>query len=143
MAKLTKEQAVKWDKMLSGGYHFDVRRFMLWNEKTASLKIKLAEDKLLEARLMYRDERDGYRYTGRQKPVLHLSIWNVNLETGVGTSHGLGAWFDVGEVQDKKNWKHLCALSGEYPAEKVKALAAEHTAELGAETLLGWLKVAG
>ena len=66
----------------------------------------------------------------------------MNRETGVGTSHGLGAFIDVGEVQDKKNWKHLCALSGEYTAERVKALAAEHAGELGASSIIDWLEKA-
>ncbi len=142
MARLTKEQALKWDSQLSGGYHLDIQKYVVWGEKTASLKIELSEDKILEANLSYREERSGYRYTGRQKPCLHLSIWNVNRETGVGTSHGLGAFIDVGEVQDKKNWKHLCALSGDYTAEKVKALAAEHAGELGASSIIDWLEKA-
>lgn len=142
MAKLTKEQAIKWDKMLSSGYRFDVRHFMLWGEKTASLKIEVAENKILEGSLSYREERKGYRYTGRQVPVLHLQMWNVDAN-GVGISHGLGAWINVGEIQDKKNWKYLCALSAEYPAEKVKALAAEHADELGASSIIDWLEKAG
>ena len=142
MAKLTKEQAIKWDKMLSSGYRLDVRHYMVWWEKTASLKIKLAENKILEGSLSYREERQGYRYTGRQVPVLHLQMWNVDAN-GVGISHGLGAWINVGEIQDKKNWKYLCALSAEYPAEKVLALAKEHAAELSAATLLESLQAAG
>lgn len=142
MAKLTKEQAIKWDKMLSSSYRFDVRHYMVWGEKTASLKIKLAENKILEGSLSYREERQGYQYTGRQVPVLHLQMWNVDAN-GVGISHGLGAWINVGEIQDKKNWKYLCALSAEYPAEKVLALAKEHAAELSASTLLESLQAAG
>lgn len=135
MAKLTKEQAIKWDKMLSNGYRFDVRQFMLWGEKTASLKIEVAENKLLEGSLSYREQRQGYRYTGRQVPVLHLQMWNVDAN-GVGISRGLGAWINVGEVQDKKNWKYLCALSAEYPAARIVELAKDHAAVLNAETLL-------
>jgi hypothetical protein len=131
MATLTRDQAIKWDKMLSGGYHFDVRHYVLWNEKTASLKVELSEDKILEASLSYREERQGFRATGRQKPVLHLALWNVNRETGVGTSSGLGVFLDVGEVQDKKNWKYLCQLSGEYTADKIMELATEHAGQLG------------
>ena len=142
MAKLTKEQAIKWDKMLSSSYRFDVRHYMVWGEKTASLKIKLAENKILEGSLSYREERQGYQYTGRQVPVLHLQMWNVDAN-GVGISHGLGAWINVGEIQDKKNWKYLCALSAEYPAEKILVLAKEHAAELSASTLLESLQAAG
>ena len=131
MATLTRDQAIKWDKMLSGGYRFDVRHFVIWNEKTASLKVELSEDKILEASLSYREERQGFRATGRQKPVLHLALWNVNRETGVGTSSGLGVFLDVGEVQDKKNWKHLCQLSGEYTADKIMELAKQHADQLG------------
>lgn len=131
MAKLTKEQAIKWDKMLGGGYHFDWRHYVIWGEKHASLKIETSENKVLEATLEYRDERQGYRYTGRQKPVLHLQLWTVDPETGTGTSQGLGASVDVGEIQDKKNWKELCRLSCEYTAEKVLELAKEHAGTLG------------
>ena len=131
MATLTRDQAIKWDKMLSGGYHFDVRHFVIWNEKTASLKVELSEDKILEASLSYREERQGFRSTGRQKPVLHLALWNVNRDTGVGTSSGLGVFLDVGEVQDKKNWKYLCQLSGEYTADKIMELAKQHADQLG------------
>lgn len=131
MATLTRDQAIKWDKMLAGGYHFDVRHYVLWGEKTASLKVELSEDKILEASLSYREERQGFRSTGRQKPVLHLALWNVNRETGVGTSSGLGVFLDVGEVQDKKNWKYLCQLSGEYTADKIMELAKQHADQLG------------
>ncbi len=131
MAKLTKEQAIKWDKMLGGGYHFDIQHFVIWGEKEAVLKIKTGENKVLSATLEYRDERDGHRYTGRQKPVLHMQLWTVDPETGTGISQGLGASVDVGEVQDKKNWKYLCELSGEYTADKVLELAMEHAGQLG------------
>ncbi len=143
MAKLTREQAIKWDRQLSGGYHLDIRKYVVWGEKTASLKVELGPDKILEANLSYREERQGYRSTGRQKPCLHLSVWNVNRETGVGISSGLGAFIDVGEVQDKKNWKELCRLSALYPAERIKALAAEHSGELGAASVMEWLEQAG
>lgn len=131
MATLTRDQAIKWDKMLSSGYRFDVRHFVIWNEKTASLKVELSEDKILEASLSYREERQGFRSTGRQKPILHLQLWTVDPETGAGTSQGLGASVDVGEVQDKKNWKYLCQLSGEYTADKIMKLARQHADQLG------------
>lgn len=143
MPKLTREQALKWDAQLSGGYHLDIQKYVVWGEKTASLKVELGGDKILEANLSYQEERVNRRYTGRQKPCLHLAIWNVNRETGMGVSHGLGAFIDVGEVQTKKNWKELCRLSGEYTAEKVKALAAEHSGELGASSIIDWLETAG
>ena len=131
MATLTRDQAINWNKMLFNGYRFDVRHFVIWNEKTASLKVELSEDKILEASLSYREERQGFRSTGRQKPVLHLALWNVNRETGVGTSSGLGVFLDVGEVQEKKNWKYLCQLSGEYTADKIMELARQHADQLG------------
>lgn len=131
MAKLTRDQAIKWDKMLSGGYRFDWRYYVIWGEKRASLKIETSDDKVLEATLEYRNEWQGYRKTGRQKPILHLQLWTVNPETGTGTSQGLGASVDAGEIQDKKNWKELCRLSCEYTAEKVLELAKEHAGALG------------
>lgn len=143
MPKLTREQAVKWDKQLSGGYHLDIQKYVVWGEKTASLKVELGPDKILEANLSYQEERVNHHYTGRQKPCLHLAIWNVNRETGMGVSHGMGAFIDVGEIQDKKNWKELCRLSGEYTEDKIKALAAEHAAELGASSIMEWLEQAG
>lgn len=136
MAKLTKEQAIKWDKMLSNDYHFDVKDYVIWGDKHASLKIELAEDKILEAALMYREEGVGFRATGRQIPHIHLQLWQVNLETGVGVSHGLGAYIPVGEIQNNRNWKYLCALSREYPADRIMKLAKDHAPSLSAETLL-------
>lgn len=136
MAKLTKEQAIKWDKMLSNGYRFDVQNYLVWGDKHASLKIKLAEGKLLEASLIYREEGSGFRKTGRQIPNIHLRLWDVNEEIGCGVSHGLGAYIPVGEIQNNRNWKYLCALSAEYPAERIMELAKDHVRELNAETLL-------
>ena len=136
MAKLTKEQAIKWDKMLSNDYHLDIKDYVIWGDKHASLKIELAEDKILEAALIYREEGSGFRTTGRQIPHIHLQLWQVNRETNVGTSNGLGAYIPVGEIQNNRNWKYLCALSAEYPAARIMELAKVHVRELNAETLL-------
>ena len=136
MAKLTKEQAIKWDSMLHNDYHLDIKDYVIWGDKHASLKIELGENKILEAALIYREEGRGFRTTGRQIPHIHLQLWEVNPETGVGVSHGLGAYIRVGEIQNNRNWKYLCALSAEYPAEKVLPMAAEHFDQLRDPSIL-------
>lgn len=126
MAKLTREQAQKWNGQLKGGFRFDVRHFMIWGEKLARKDIDLGNGNILQATLEYHDVYDGYRPTGEQQPKLHLQIWQPGITEGMIVSHGLGANVEIGTKQQKRKWSELCKLSADYgDDEKIKAMAAE------------------
>ena len=129
MAKITKGQYIKWDSMLSGGFRFDLQGFALRGEKNAIANIKLEDGRILQARLLYTEEREGYRYTGRQIPEIHLSIWN-DCGNGMMSSRGLGKYIPIGDIQDKRNWNYLCQISATLDAEKVLELANKHMGQL-------------
>jgi len=131
MAKITREQATKWNGQLKGGFRFDVRHYAIWGEKVARRNIELDGGNILQATLEYHEVRDGYRPTGEQQPVLHLQVWQPGHTEGMMVSHGMGASIQIGTKQVKRNWSELCKLSADYgDADKIKALAAENIAAL-------------
>lgn len=130
MARLTREQAQKWNAQLHGGFRFDARHFVMWGEKIARRNIELDGGRILQATLEYHDVRDGYRLTGEQQPHIHLQIWNPGHTEGVMVSTGLGASVEIGTKQNKRSWSELCRLSADFDDDKIMALAAEHIAAL-------------
>ena len=130
MAKLTKAQAQKWDSQLAGGFHFDVRNYVMWGEKVARRNIEIEEGKILQATLEYHDIREGYRSTGMVQPTLHFQLWEKGRTDGLMCSRGLGASIKIGTPLSKKLWNELCKISGTLDDEKLLAMAAEHVAEL-------------
>lgn len=130
MAKLTKEQVQKWNAQLQGGFKFDVMYFLNWNQKVARRNIELANGKILQATLEYRDIRDGYRLTGQVHPMLHFQIWHKGSVEGMMHSFGMGASVEIGTPQNKRNWKELCNLSGLYDDKKLLELAAANIEQL-------------
>ena len=126
MAKITRDQAIKWNGQLKGGFRLDVRYFALWGEKRARKLIELDAGNVLEAALEYHETPKR-----EQQPVLHLQIWKPGRTDGVMVSQGMGASIKIGETQGKRNWSELCRLSADYADdEKIKALATDHIAAL-------------
>lgn len=123
MAKITREQAQKWDAQARGGFHFDVRQYVIWGEKELRRTIDLDGGDVLELRLGYREEyatrtneygRHWKETTGRHIPVLSLSIWHPSASNpDVYTSQGLGKSVDLGPAENSKKYAVLCRLSGE------------------------------
>ena len=130
MAKLTREQAQKWNAQLHGDFRFDVRYYVMWGNKVARRNIELEDGKILQATLEYHDIRDGYRSTGKVQPVLHFQIWKDGHTEGMMVSTGMGASVEIGTPQNKRNWNELCKLSGLYDEAALLAMAKEHLNEL-------------
>ena len=132
MAKLTKEQAKKWNDQLGGGFYFDWKHYAIWSEKLARRNIDLKDGKVLQITLEYNDVKDEahpYIPTGKVQPHLHFQVWSPTA-TGMMSSNGFGKSIEIGTQQDKRNWKELCKLSANYDDEKLFALAVEQLGEL-------------
>lgn len=124
MARVTIEQVKNWNSKLSNGFAFDIERYVVWSEKQAVKYIKLEDGTTLGVTLMYRAIKapNGYSYTGKHQPCLHLQIWHKSHTEGMMHSWGMGVTIDVGDEQDKKKWNELCKLSTVLDEQKIMEL---------------------
>lgn len=104
MSKFTAEQIKKWNMQNANGYKIDMFRLGVWHEKESVKYIPIGEDKkLLKVSVLYRSDRNGH------EPTVSLSMWKE--EEKVIVSHEIGFYIPVGEIQPKKNYKVLQAIT--------------------------------
>ena len=120
MATLTKKQHDLWNSKCKNGFTFDVKRYLVWSEKQIHKYIDLPNGDKLEATIYYTDEYDRYRFTG-VRPVLHLQLWHP--DGAFMRSSGIGKTISLGEIQEKRMFNQLCALSGTITDETIMANA--------------------
>lgn len=120
MAKLTREQAQKWSAKAHNGFKFDVRHYVIWNEKQLTMVLPLDDGDKLEAVIRFREKGDRF-YTGitGYVPGLNVTRWHPSTVEGVYTAHGLGKWEPLGELQQKRSYDLLCKLSANVTAEYI------------------------
>lgn len=130
MAKLTREQLTRWNAKLSNGFQLDLQRFAVWGEKDAVRNIKLDDGKILQAKINWREVRDGFRYTGLVQPQMHLSIWTPT-GNGMLSSSGLGATIELTEKTfNKRSWNELAKFTVEWNDERIMEEAKKHMKQL-------------
>ena len=56
MAKITKEQYTKWSKQAKNGFSLDLQYYVIWNEKTLTKRIKMADGDVMEFKIEYQRE---------------------------------------------------------------------------------------
>ena len=135
MASYTHEQIDRWNAKLKNGFKLDFQYLLNHNEKAATKYLDLPNGKLLQARLIWNDVRDGHRYTGLVRPQLHLSVWS---STGTGMMHsfGLGAFVEITEqTYTRRNWNEIVKLTADFTDDKIMEIARQHVAALKKETL--------
>lgn len=132
MAKVTKEQLKKWTEKLQNGFGFDLYNYMMNGTKELVKKIELGDAKgsFLKANIIYREVRDGYRYTGKMQPVLSISLWEPIPDSDMARSEGMGLYHEIGSEQTKRNYNELARLSGEVTDEMIMKLAHENFRQL-------------
>jgi len=134
MAKLTREQLVKWSKNLTNGFQFDVQRYAVWGEKQLKKWIPYGAPeagKHICATLYYQEQRGG-----GQKPILHLADYTIEPETKMGHSYGLGVFLDASEeIMEKRNYNKLVKLCEFFPDEVILGLAAQNAVGLAKQTI--------
>mgnify|MGYP003571248027 CR=1 FL=1 len=123
MAKITREQAQKWDAQAKGGFHFDVRQYAIWGEKELRRTVELDGGDVLELKLEYTAEHEtrtneyGCRWTvatGRHIPTLRVTRWRPSSSgSGCYVSHGAGKTVAIAPAEKSKKYALLCRLSGE------------------------------
>lgn len=132
MAKLTREQVKRWESKLQNGFRFDIAYFVNWGGKQIVKKIELDDRKILEAKIIYRDTDVRSR---RVRPALHLQVWEQSNNPGCWHSNGMGAYIDLGEVQEKRNYNELVKLSATMSKEKIMEYTKENKVALEKETV--------
>lgn len=125
MASVTREQVSKWSAKLQNGFRFDIRHYVLWNEKQIKKTVELEDGRILTADLGYREERENYRPIGQQ-PCIRLQIWTKCENSDMMRSEGLGYTEKLGEMQTKKNYNELVKLSALMDEAKIMEMMAAH-----------------
>lgn len=127
---MTREDVKKINSECKNGFEFYLYGYLMNKEKELSKRIKLADNKFLEARLEWDKvlERKTNEWgcswnveTGEVKPVLRLSVW-TNKETGVAVSYGFGYTEVAGSPVKRRSMKSLQALTGNYTTEDIVRL---------------------
>lgn len=135
MASYTREQINRWNAKLHNSFELDFEYLLNHNEKVATKYLDLPDGRRLQARLMWNDVREGHRYTGLVRPLLHLSIW-YGADTGMMRSYGLGAFVKITEqTYTRRNWNEIVKLTAEFTDDKIMEAARQHVAALKKETL--------
>lgn len=124
--KITREQAIKWNKQAQGGFRFDTNYYLTHGEKTLVKYVKLNDDVVIEFRIWFMPEYERKSnehcswnaQTGRQIPELWI---NLLRHTGTGDMYNsvpISRGIPMGEPEKTKKYSTLCRISGEYDAEK-------------------------
>ncbi len=121
MAKITKEQYTKWSKQAKNGFSLDLQYYVIWNEKTLTKRIKMADGDVMEFKIEYQRECKQktnkwgckcYVETGQYIPMLIVKRWHPT-KTGSYMSSGYEEEKPLGEPEQSKKYSILCKLSGE------------------------------
>ena len=103
MAKITKEQILKINRMCSNNWRFDIQYFMYHSEKTLIKQIDLDEQNYLEFTL---------RYNSQNQIVLHISKFYKEKGKNYASTSGLGKNRVLEETEAKrKNVNDLIRLT--------------------------------
>lgn len=138
MARYTKEQIDKWGAKLHNGFKVDVKHLLTFNEKEAVKRIDLGDGKELSASIYWKEVRDGYKYTGLVRPVLHLGLWHEECGglSGLMVMSGLGVFLNASdETYTRRSWDKLAKLTAGYNDERLLKLAKENKMILEKETI--------
>lgn len=120
MAKVTREQIIKWNGQAKNGFGLDVQYFIIWNEKTLTKKIEMENGDVVEFKIEYNKEFEtktnsyGCRWnveTGRYIPMLYITLWKPS-NSGCYHSGGFDKSEILGEPEKSKKYSTLCKLSG-------------------------------
>lgn len=109
MAKLTMEQARKWDAQAQSGFRFDIERYVVWSEKQLHKVVNLENGNRVEFVIRYH-ERWKNR-TVQIAPALSVFVWRP---VGTGDMYQMESCqrHELWEPVEKKNYSYLCKLSG-------------------------------
>lgn len=112
MAKITKEQLARWNSKASNGFEFDLKYFLVWNEKrlTKVQDIPNSDDKL-ETVIEYYEE-----FTHFGEPVVYDIETRMTRWTPSKYSEGVYAGIDschktLHKGYGKKVYSNLCKAS--------------------------------
>ena len=119
MAKLTREQAKKWNEQAKNGFQFDIEYYLIWGEKTLTKKIKMENGDVIEFKIEYNKEfetkTNGYGCkwnveTGRYIPMLYITHWKPS-SSGCYHSSGWEKIETLGSPENSKKYNVLCKFS--------------------------------
>ncbi len=125
MAKITKEQFNKFNAELKNGFRFDLNFFLTWNEKRATKKIELENNKVLKINLEYYDNSRyiQYKKISGADLVISFSVWEPSGDLYV--SYGIGTKKVLISGLPRKEFKRIQAESENWNNDKCLELFKE------------------
>ena len=124
--KLTANDVKRFDGMCKNGFHFDVRYWMIHDEKTVSKEVSV-DGGHVQIHLLWMDDYEtktndyGCSWkvpTGKKIPVANVSFWRPT-GNGVFSSRGIGKWIPLGDPVARKSFKVLTDATGTIDVEKM------------------------
>jgi len=119
MAKLTREQALKWSKQCGNGFIFDARHYLMFNEKQCVREDIISDTVRVRTTIMFMPEFEikmsgscSYkRETGKYIPCVHVATYHCRPDSDFMSSSGLGHFFKAGDAIERQTYKTLAELS--------------------------------
>lgn len=130
MAKLTKEQAIRWTKQCGNGFIFDARHYIMNSEKQCVREDIISDTKRVRTTVLFMDEivtkNNGYcSYnvrSGKYIPCVHVATYTCRPDSDFMSSSGLGHFFKAGDAVERQTYKTLAELSKTIDIDKYVAI---------------------
>jgi len=134
MARITREQYIKWNSQAKNGFILDLEYLLTWNEKTLIKDIKQEDGSIIRFKLWYISEYEekvnsyGCKWrtaTGRKIPVMKIEKLIPARTEGIYVVHTIKDDIQMGEPEKTLKYATLCKISGTVDTEKeLKSIAA-------------------
>lgn len=122
MAKLTREQLIKWNDKAQNGFTFDIQYFLIWNEKTLIKDIEQEDGTIIRFKLWYRSEYEtktnSYGCKWNERTGKHIPVMKIEklIPTKTGSSmysvHTIKDNMQMGKPEKTLKYATLCKISG-------------------------------
>lgn len=128
MAKITREQYMKWNEQAKKGFRFDLEYFLTWGEKTLIKDIKQNDGTIIRFNIYYMPEYEtiindyGCKWnkrTGKQIPSLRVDKLLPCSTKGMFQVITVKECEKVGDPQKNKNYSVLCKISERIKTEEL------------------------
>ena len=121
MATLTSEQYQKWNAQAQNNFTFDIKNYVIWNEKRLTKSIKQPDGSIIQFKIEYYPEYEtktnewGCHWnvkTGRHIPMMRIDRLIPSSTEGCYIVHTVKEKITMGEPEKTMKYSVLCKISG-------------------------------